>query len=776
MTIPQRITSSRLDPARFPFLFGAQYYRAPTPEPDCWEGDLQAMQDLGFNAVKFFVQWRWSHRSPERFYFNDLERLMDLAHRHRLAVTLNFILDVAPAWLYEVYPDAKQVDIQGRVVEPYVVAHRQIGGHPGPCYNHPGALAERQGFVSVAIAHFRDHPALQMWDVWNEPELCFPQRTPSLANLVCYCPHCAQLFRSWLRNKYASGPASALAATPTGGAVSVRQDSSSADSALERLNTVWGRCYETWEQVELPRGTGTFTDFIDWREFHLDTMANEAAWRLDTVWRLDPQHGRYLHVVPNLWFSAVTCDDDFAMAKHCEVFAATMNGQPAMFQHVLSAGHGKLCYNVESHLNFGSTAMHQRVLGLPQVLADFLPQIGAGIKGFLFWQYRAETFGGEAPAWGLVRTDGSPRPITAAVQQFWAILQPYANELRHCFPAPAEIGLWRSRQNEIFHFCLQGQVKDFNAAIEAYIQALYWNNLPHRLINSTMLAAGELEGIKLLILPHPYYLSQAEADGLNRWVQAGGVLLCEAHLAGYNGSTGRHSRQIPGCGLAEVWGLREVESTAPRHLRFGQGQESNEQVLPEDVRKALKDFGAYGAEYFPIQLAEPGDHPLVWGAYRYAELEGAGLEPWGSFNGARPCLASKAVGRGRVVYCGTNLGQAAGGMTELPFRNLPQNGRASLTYLIQRAAAQAGISPTGGIRAQQPGTVHLDLLADARGPRFMVMVNASEQPQIVQLALPGRWRGLFSQCEWNLTELLLSNEQSQVTLDGNFADLFIAEQ
>ncbi len=75
----------------------------------------------------------------------------------------------------------------------------------------------------------------------------------------------------------------------------------------------------------MPRVTGSITDFVDWREFHLDTLTEEAQWRLDCVAQLDPAHGRYLHVVP-VWFNAVTCVDDFAIARPCEVFAATMNG------------------------------------------------------------------------------------------------------------------------------------------------------------------------------------------------------------------------------------------------------------------------------------------------------------------------------------------------------------------------------------------------------------------------------------------------------------------
>lgn len=56
-------------PRTFPFVYGAQYYRAPTPEPEHWERDLAHMKQLGFNTVKYWVQWRWSERSPGEYYW-----------------------------------------------------------------------------------------------------------------------------------------------------------------------------------------------------------------------------------------------------------------------------------------------------------------------------------------------------------------------------------------------------------------------------------------------------------------------------------------------------------------------------------------------------------------------------------------------------------------------------------------------------------------------------------------------------------------------------------
>lgn len=711
--------------SRFPFLFGTQYYRAPTPEPECWEMDFRGMRELGFNAVKLTVQWRWSHRGKDRFFFEDLDRLMDLSAKHGLGVTLNFFLDVSPIWLFETYPDAKPVSNNGHVIEPCAVAHRQIGGHPGPCYRHPGALADRQRFVAATVEHFRDHPALQMWDVWNEPELCFPQRTPDISMMVCYCQHCGISFRDWLHAKYGS---------------------------VEHLNSVWGRCYETWEQVELPRGTGTITDFIDWREFHLDTMASEAAWRLDMVERLDPRHGRYLHVVPNSYFSAVTCTDDFAMAEYCEVFASTTNGGPVTCLHTISAGRGKVCYNVESHVNYGCTDIHQPEVGLRDLMRDFLPQLGMGIKGILFWQYRSEVLGLEAPAWGLVGTDGGARPVTEAVRRFWATLRPHADELRTAFLAPAQTGIWRSRKNEIFHFCTQGKVDAFNASLAAYIEALYWENLPLRIVNGGMLAAGELDGLKMLIMPSCYYVTQEEAESLDRWVRAGGVLVCEAHLAGYNGTTGRHSRTVPGCGLAESWGIREAHSTSSIHLCLEGREGWDIGSLPEDVRKALKELGTTGSRYFPIRMT---DGTIAWGAHRYAEIAGEGLETLGRLGLSAPCIAWKPIGKGVVFYCGTDLGQAAA-----------EKDPTGLLAVVRMAAAAAGIEPSVRLRADMPATVHCDILCEANEPSFAVVVSRADKEQAVRINGDGRWQGIYTGSNWEL------GGETSVMIPAGFSDLF----
>ncbi|HEY3340480.1 MAG TPA: beta-galactosidase trimerization domain-containing protein, partial [Anaerolineae bacterium] len=520
-------------------------------------------------------------------------------------------------------------------------------------------------------------------------------------------------------------------------------------------NQVWGRCYTRWNQVEAPVNGGTITDFIDWREFHLDTMTAEAAWRLVMARQHDPLRVHYLHVVPNVMsvFNSVTCVDDFALAQHCDVFAATMNGGPILATQVTSAARGKVCYNVESHINHGCTDLHQRMLDLPDVLKDFLPQIGLGIKGFLFWQYRPEVLGFESPAWGLVNLDGTDRPVTHAVKTFWDKVAPLKDSLLYAYPQEPQVGVWKSRKNEIFHFATQNSLQGLTADVEGYIHALYWNNIPFRVISEQQLAQGDLAGIKLLILPACYYLTSEEAVALDRWVREGGVVLNEAHLGAYNGTTGRHSRVIPGNGLAESWGIREMDSSSSYHLRLAEQQAVTAGVT-DDVRKALHDFGVSGGEVFPFSLA---DGTLAWGAHRYAILEGEHLTAEGSFDGVHPCVGSTPAGAGWVLYCGTNLGQAAAKDAQ------------GLLALLQKALSRAGVLPVCGARATHPGTLHLDYLTSPSGAAYAVLQNRTDVEQTLTLNSAGTWTGIFSSTVWHI------EGSGQVTVPGSFIDLFIIQ-
>ena len=697
------------------FLWGAQYYRGPTPERECWARDLRRMRELGFTSVKNAVQWRWVHRQPDKFFFDDIDELMDLAQDNGLAVHLNLYCETAPTWLYRMYPDAKMMTSDHGAVEPHAMQGRPIGGYPGPCLSHPGALEQRRRFLTATVERYRGHPALAAWDVWNEPTLVGTLRWPiDLSQLVCYNPHSIRAFLLFLQRKYGS---------------------------LERLNEVWGRCYGSWDEVEAPRNGSTFTDFIDWREFFISVMSDEGRWRLRLARQLDPAHAVYLHVVANLlhcWNSITACSDEWELLEESD-FAASSHSDPAYRAQHIHAGGGRIAYNTEVHINGGNTAWHQRLIGDQDLRELLIPQIGAGFRGFQFWQFAPETLGIESPCWGIVNLDGSDRPATKAIAGFWRAIAPHAEAIASAPPPTTEVGIWKSRKNEIFSYCMNGNLADLFESVEQWWKLFHQRSIPYRVVTDGCLAKGRLKGLRLLVMPMPYYLTEEEAGQLDAWVKDGGVLISEAHLGAYDGSAGRHSRSVPGCGLALKWGIRESESTRSdflplrpeerlREERADEAREPGIAYATPAVKRALSAAGENlqnQGRFFPLTLADGGK---IWGCHRFASLAAPGGKTEATFHESTPLIVSKQVGKGLVIYCGTNVG--LGSLVD--DRGMQQ--------LADQALAAAQVRPVLGAQAQAHD-VHVDLIRGADA-EFLAITNRATQARDLSLQTDGTWEGI----------------------------------
>jgi len=610
---------------KHPFIYGAQYYRAPTPDQIYWEEDLKRMSEAGFTDVKFWAQWRWNNRSENSYNFEDLDKLMDIANKNNLRVTINVITDVCPPWVYNTYPDSKMVTNSGQTLEPSEVICRQIGGYPGPCYNHKEAFSIRIDFIKALVARYANHPAMFMWDMWNEPESSLKLRDPKLETLLCYCDNCKKEFISWLENKYKD---------------------------IDTLNSIWGRCYISFNEVEMPRTGETFADMIDWRLFALDTLAKEAKARVLAAKEIDKTHAVYLHPVPNTLdcFNSVTGVDDYLMSEHCDCFAGTTNGFPAGPLQTISSAKGKVCYNVESHLRYGSVSMYPKELSIKDFTNAFVPQIGLGIKGFMHWQFRTETLGSESPAWGLINIDGSIGKTFEGATQFWQKLKPYANNILKAKVNAPQVAIFKSTSNDILNFCMYGDLKELIDNVNGYTKVLYGKSVDITYVNEKSIIDELDENIKILILPYTYGLDNKTGDAIANWVENGGLLVCDAHTGAYNISTGRVGYSVPGAGLSKRLGIKEVNATSVCHLGIESDNEEFAGVLGSDVIKAMRAFGTSGGFILPITTK---DNIKLFGFTRYAELEGEDIIPIASLPNKKPCIASKNVGCGKVYYFGS---------------------------------------------------------------------------------------------------------------------------
>lgn len=184
--------------------------------PDQWddetiEEDMRLFQKAGINLVTLPV-FSWAKLEPEEgvYDFGWLDKLMDQFAEHQIAVCLATPTTAQPAWLSTNYPEVLPVDIAGR--------KRTHGMRVFFCYNSEKYRERAVALAEEMAKRYGSHPALAIWHVSNE------------YGTYCYCPHCQDKFRLWLRERYGS---------------------------IERLNehwhtAFWGRTVYRFEEITLP--------------------------------------------------------------------------------------------------------------------------------------------------------------------------------------------------------------------------------------------------------------------------------------------------------------------------------------------------------------------------------------------------------------------------------------------------------------------------------------------------------------------------------------------
>lgn len=616
---------------------GSQYYRWPTPLEKDWEQDFRNMKSLGFNTVKIWAQWRTNQSREDEYDFSDLQKLMDLAQESSLAVHINIILDASPAWFFRKYPDSKMITSEGKTVEPQTVAWRQAGGAPGPCYHHPAARETKRRFVEALAQAFGAHPALEAWDIWNEPELtCGILREPKQENMTCYCPHTRASFIDWLKEKYGD---------------------------IGSLNGAWHTPYADFDEVELPHTGGTFVNMIDFREFHIQTLKSEAEMRIRAVKKYDAVHPVMLHTVPMPCFNAVNaCSDEYELAQSCDWFGNSVGSEPFAAALGVSAAEGKKVLNAEIHAYGGNTRDLSSDISFERLKAHVLVPLSFGVKGFLFWQYRPEILGHESPAWGISELDGSIGSRALLLQELYRALAE-ETELDGARPADAQIAVVNNYENQLFDYCVNGNVDGFYASVYGIFRTLYDYNYDVRFLFKGQLTAEKLRRYRVIIYPEPYLMEEKTAEMIRQWVQEGGILISEAFFGAYQREKGLHSYDYIGMGFEDVFGVKTAKAGA--NVKF--------------VNAYHKDWGEDADDNsIPFRLTEENGKRVFCG-FRYQHGVQCGTaEQIALFPDGSTAVSENVYGKGKAYFVGSYCGRYAAG-------HLQEDEAQIFSFLLRRA-------------------------------------------------------------------------------------------
>ena len=661
--------------------FGFQYYRAPTPARSEWARDLQKIANDGYNTVKFWIQWRWNEPRQGEYFFDDIDELMDLSHRFGLKVVLNIILDVSPVWLIRDYPDSAMISAKGETVKEYATEYRQIGGVPGPCFHHKEAKRLKLRFVEECARRYADHPALLLWDVWNEPELTVGiYREPTPENLLCYCENCRREFGEYLSRKY---------------------------KTVEKLNECWGRNYTAFNEAEPPKRRGTTADMVDWRLFFCDTITEDFAERVRAVKKYDTTHPVMCHTVPIPLFNSITCcSDDFSIAKYGDLVGNSVGSSPMAADMMKSAAAGKRILNSEIHACYGSALNGFRIPDVNDMIRHIFIPLAHGSKGFLFWQYRPELLGNEAPAWGNTALDGSETPWNDLTKKLWKEIEEYADVIDAFQPACGETAVYFDPANEIYSWEASFGTELFLKSITGVYNLFYRNNYAVDFIGGAQLR-DRINKYRAVYFPATFLFDEEKTQTIFEYAERGGTVLFEALFACENGTTGRHCINVPGCGVAERLGIRLENIYSSTMIENGYDGKvftanDGEKIPFSDGTRALS-----GAKYLVKNSGETGN-------------------VLATFESGAPAVCEYRVGKGRVICLNTLFAygyEKFGGESDLAF----------LRKLVGKPNAFSDLTP--GLRADA-------ILSGERG--FIVVENATGVDQ--KFTVPYVPRTVFGDC------------------------------
>ncbi len=515
------------------FPLGSHLCREPMPPMSEMKKDMENLKKHGFNLIK--LQEHWAIDEPlEGYYdFSRYEELIDYADKLDMGVYLGLTCEQAPNWLWVKYPDARMVGMNDVPIAYQAQNTLPADGKPGPCFDHPGAMADQKRFIRELVKTLGKYENIVVWNTWQEISY-WSERI--VGQPVCYCENTLNHFRRWLKRKYGD---------------------------LDQLNKAWGTRHLDWNYVVPDRLSAikvSLPQDVDWKFFmeHIQ-IGNVLMSRAQVIKETDPHHRPvFAHKgAPVIgsgvdWTYARTQDflgsstypawngsaswDDINPARgkrynrHEALLAEMWSGMALQFDYIRSCNRrGAPVWAAEFQGGPVSTAFHKgRVPSAEDIRRWMLTGIGSGITAISFWVTRAEILAYEMNGFSLLDSEGDETERLTEASRIGKALNNHADLFGKPSWPGAEIAILINDWNYQFCQSLSQGGENLAYSVRGWHRILWDAGIPVDFVDTTELEEDYVNDYKAIILPFPLSLSEEVANKLVAYVESGGNLISEA--------------------------------------------------------------------------------------------------------------------------------------------------------------------------------------------------------------------------------------------------------
>lgn len=568
-------------------------------QPEILAEDIRLMKEANINCVTLGV-FAWSVYEPHEgeYRFNWLLAIMNNLWAAGIHVILATPTAARPAWLDLNYTETMRVNEYGQ--------RNHHGIRHNHCMSSP-VFRQKAAEISRRLATaVKDHPALRLWHISNE------------YGGECFCPHCVNRFRLWLKAQYGN---------------------------IEALNhawwtTFWSHRFTSFDQVEPPYKNGEQSVpglKLDWMRFTTFITTDCMQGEIDVVRAVTPQ----IPVTTNFmtFYGGL---DYHAMAKQLDIIS--WDGYPAWhtdtatpaevaadaaFDHAVIRGcaNGRPFLLMESAPGLVNWHDYNKLKRPGMHRAASLQAVACGADSVQYFQWRKGRGSFEQYHGAVVdHAGGAGHRVfceVAQVGQLLAGLDEVAGS--EVFAEAAFVYDWDNR------WAVEGIVglSKHSLQYEQTLRGLYRIFTKHGIGPDVIAQDADFGGYKLLVLPMHYLIKPGFAQRLTAFVKNGGRVLA-TYLLGYvDATTLCWLGGFPGDGLKQLFGVTatEIDTLYPT--------DRNSAITVDGQRHEIHDYCEL------LQTTEPDTEVLA----RYGS----------DFYEGQPVVTRRRHGSGSAWYLGARL-------------------------------------------------------------------------------------------------------------------------